>query len=157
MLALYAWLMSQPPVKNSPPMKSHPFPMNVRPSVAALNWLFYEDSEFKPLPSKSASTCAAQGIDSPATADLGNMPSTTCTRPRKGLRPGDARDALIEASDSPTFYVGAAGSRRNRKAINRPNDPCVTSTLPSGWRHTRPDNLQFKRNRTSESVKPREQ
>ena len=53
MLALYAWLMSQPPVKSSPPKTNLPFPMNVRPSVAGWNWLFHDDSEFKPDSSKS--------------------------------------------------------------------------------------------------------
>ena len=54
MLALYAWLMSQPPVRNSPPKTSLPFPMNVRPSVAGWNWLFHDESEFRPDPAQSA-------------------------------------------------------------------------------------------------------
>jgi nicotinate dehydrogenase subunit B len=54
MLALYAYLMSQPAVKHAPPKTSLPFPMNLRPAVAGWNWLFHDDSEFKPDASKSA-------------------------------------------------------------------------------------------------------
>jgi nicotinate dehydrogenase subunit B len=54
MLALYAYLISQPPVKHAPPKTSLPFPMNLRPTVAGWNWLFHDDSEFKPDASKSA-------------------------------------------------------------------------------------------------------
>ncbi|SAK61400.1 gluconate 2-dehydrogenase (acceptor) [Caballeronia fortuita] len=54
MLALYAYLMSQPAVKHTPPKTSLPFPMNLRPAVAGWNWLFHDDSEFKPDASKSA-------------------------------------------------------------------------------------------------------
>jgi nicotinate dehydrogenase subunit B len=54
MLALYAWLMSQPPVKHVPPKTNLPFPMNIRPAVAGWNWLFHDDSPFKPDPSRSA-------------------------------------------------------------------------------------------------------
>lgn len=54
MLALYAWLMSQAPVKNAPPKTNLPFPMNIRASVAGWNWLYHDDSEFKPDPTQSA-------------------------------------------------------------------------------------------------------
>ncbi|SAK72166.1 gluconate 2-dehydrogenase (acceptor) [Caballeronia pedi] len=54
MLALYAYLMSQPPVKHAPPKTSLPFPMNLRPTVAGWNWLFHDDSAFRPDASKSA-------------------------------------------------------------------------------------------------------
>jgi nicotinate dehydrogenase subunit B len=54
MLALYAWLMSQPPVKHAPPKTNLPFPLNLRPAVAGWNWLFHDDSPFKPDPSRPA-------------------------------------------------------------------------------------------------------
>jgi nicotinate dehydrogenase subunit B len=54
MLALYAWLMSQPPVKTTPPKTSLLFPMNLRPSVAGWNFLFHDDAEFKQDPTQSA-------------------------------------------------------------------------------------------------------
>ena len=54
MLALYAYLISQPPVKHAPPKTSLPFPMNLRSTVAGWNWLFHDDSEFEPDASKSA-------------------------------------------------------------------------------------------------------
>ncbi|WP_061147362.1 c-type cytochrome [Caballeronia arvi] len=54
MLALYAYLMSQPPTKHAPPETSLPFPMNLRPAVAGWNWLFHDGSPFKPDTSRSA-------------------------------------------------------------------------------------------------------
>ncbi|WP_321867806.1 c-type cytochrome [Paraburkholderia tropica] len=54
MLALYAWLMSQAPVNHAPPKTNLPFPMNIRSSVAGWNWLYHDDSEFKPDPTQSA-------------------------------------------------------------------------------------------------------
>ncbi len=54
MLALYAYLMSQPAVKSIPPKTNLPFPMNLRPALAGWKWLYHDDSEFEPDASKSA-------------------------------------------------------------------------------------------------------
>ncbi|WP_244285746.1 c-type cytochrome [Caballeronia concitans] len=54
MLALYAYLMSQPAVKNVSPKTKLPFPMSLRPAVAGWNWLYHDDSEFVPDLSKSS-------------------------------------------------------------------------------------------------------
>jgi nicotinate dehydrogenase subunit B len=54
MLALYAWMMSQTPVKNAAPKTKLPFPMSVRPAVAGWNWLFHDDTEYKPDLTQSA-------------------------------------------------------------------------------------------------------
>lgn len=53
-MALYAYLMSQPAVKNSPPKTKLPFPMSVRPLVAGWNWLFLDNRAFLPDETRSA-------------------------------------------------------------------------------------------------------
>jgi nicotinate dehydrogenase subunit B len=54
MMALYAWLMSQPAVRNTPPPTRLPFPLNQRRLVAGWNWLFYDNRTFEPDPQRSA-------------------------------------------------------------------------------------------------------
>lgn len=54
MLALYAWLMSQPAVKQAAPQTRLPFPMNQRRLVAGWNWLFHDDAQYQPDPQQSA-------------------------------------------------------------------------------------------------------
>jgi nicotinate dehydrogenase subunit B len=54
MMALYAWLMSQPAVKQTVPQTQLPFPMNQRRLVAGWNWLFHDDAQYRPDPQKSA-------------------------------------------------------------------------------------------------------
>jgi nicotinate dehydrogenase subunit B len=54
MMALYAWLMSQPAVKQAAPPTRLPFPMNQRRLVAGWNWLFHDDSPYQPDPQQSA-------------------------------------------------------------------------------------------------------
>ncbi|MDR3098271.1 MAG: c-type cytochrome [Paraburkholderia sp.] len=54
MMALYAWLMSQPAVKQTAPQTQLPFPMNQRRLVAGWNWLFHDDAQYRPDPQKSA-------------------------------------------------------------------------------------------------------
>ncbi|WP_322013769.1 c-type cytochrome [Paraburkholderia sp. J12] len=48
MMALYAWLMSQPAVRNVAPETKLPFPMNQRRLVAGWNWLFHDDAPYRP-------------------------------------------------------------------------------------------------------------
>ncbi|CAG9244223.1 MULTISPECIES: c-type cytochrome [Paraburkholderia] len=54
MMALYAYLMSQPSVKQAAPETKLPFPMNQRRLVAGWNWLFHDAREFQPDPQQSA-------------------------------------------------------------------------------------------------------
>ncbi|VVE65312.1 cytochrome C [Pandoraea anapnoica] len=54
MLALYAYLMSQPAVANTPPKTELPFPLNRRRLVAGWNWLYHDTTEYRPDPSQSA-------------------------------------------------------------------------------------------------------
>jgi nicotinate dehydrogenase subunit B len=54
MLALYAYLMSQTPVRSLPPDTRLPFPLNLRSSVAGWNWLFHDARPFVPDPHHSA-------------------------------------------------------------------------------------------------------
>lgn len=54
MMALYAWLMSQPAVKQTVPQTQLPFPMNQRRLVAGWNWLFHDDMQYRPDPQQSA-------------------------------------------------------------------------------------------------------
>ncbi|WP_415913659.1 c-type cytochrome [Paraburkholderia sp. J63] len=54
MMALYAWLMSQPAVSHAVPQTQLPFPMNQRRLVAGWNWLFHDDAQYRPDPQKSA-------------------------------------------------------------------------------------------------------
>ncbi|VWB10784.1 putative cytochrome c [Burkholderia lata] len=54
LLALYAYLMSQPPVKHVPPKTKLPFPLDQRRLVAGWNWLFHDTRPFAPDPSRSA-------------------------------------------------------------------------------------------------------
>jgi nicotinate dehydrogenase subunit B len=55
MTALYAYLMSQPAIENSPPQTRLPFPLNQRALVAGWNALYLKQGEFKPDPARSAS------------------------------------------------------------------------------------------------------
>ncbi|MDR8727372.1 c-type cytochrome [Burkholderia pseudomultivorans] len=54
LLALYAYLMSQPPVKHVPPKTKLPFPLDRRRLLAGWNWLFHDARPFTPDPSRSA-------------------------------------------------------------------------------------------------------
>ncbi|NML97831.1 c-type cytochrome [Paraburkholderia sp. RP-4-7] len=54
MMALYAYLMSQAPVKNAPPKTNLPFPLNQRRLVAGWNWLFHDTRPFVPDETRSA-------------------------------------------------------------------------------------------------------
>ncbi|HGL6715871.1 c-type cytochrome [Burkholderia contaminans] len=54
LLALYAYLMSQPPVKHVPPKTKLPFPLDQRRLVAGWNWLFHDARPFAPDPARSA-------------------------------------------------------------------------------------------------------
>ncbi|MEB2610827.1 cytochrome c [Burkholderia cenocepacia] len=54
LLALYAYLMSQPPVKHVPPRTKLPFPLDQRRLVAGWNWLFHDARPFAPDPARSA-------------------------------------------------------------------------------------------------------
>ncbi|WP_126284018.1 cytochrome c [Burkholderia stagnalis] len=54
MLALYAYLMSQPAVKHTPPKTKLPFPLDQRRLVAGWNWLFHDAQPFAPAPDRSA-------------------------------------------------------------------------------------------------------
>ncbi|WP_423394767.1 c-type cytochrome [Burkholderia sp. LMG 21824] len=54
LLALYAYLMSQPPVKHVPPKTKLPFPLDQRRLVAGWNWLFHDARPFVPDPARSA-------------------------------------------------------------------------------------------------------
>ncbi|OMG75157.1 cytochrome c [Burkholderia ubonensis] len=54
LLALYAYLMSQPAVKHTPPKTKLPFPLDQRRLVAGWNWLFHDAEPFAPAPDRSA-------------------------------------------------------------------------------------------------------
>lgn len=54
MMALYAYLMSQAPVRNAPPKTNLPFPLNQRRLVAGWNWLFHDARPFVPDETRSA-------------------------------------------------------------------------------------------------------
>ncbi|WP_176045828.1 c-type cytochrome [Burkholderia sp. BCC1644] len=54
LLALYAYLMSQPPVKHVPPKTKLPFPLDQRRLVAGWNWLYHDTRPFAPDPARSA-------------------------------------------------------------------------------------------------------
>lgn len=53
MQALYAYLMSQPPVTSTPPANSMSFPFNLRPLMAGWNTLFLKRGEFQPVAGRS--------------------------------------------------------------------------------------------------------
>ncbi|WP_225033692.1 c-type cytochrome [Paraburkholderia sp. XV] len=54
MMALYAYLMSQPAVQHAAPETKLPFPMNQRRLVAGWNWLFHDAREYQPDAQQSA-------------------------------------------------------------------------------------------------------
>ncbi|WP_175806987.1 cytochrome c [Burkholderia metallica] len=54
LLALYAYLMSQPAVKHAPPKTTLPFPLDRRRLVAGWNWLYHDARPFAPDPARSA-------------------------------------------------------------------------------------------------------
>ncbi|ALX13641.1 cytochrome C [Burkholderia cepacia JBK9] len=54
LLALYAYLMSQPAVKHVPPKTKLPFPLDQRRLVAGWNWLYHDTRPFAPDPARSA-------------------------------------------------------------------------------------------------------
>lgn len=54
MLALYAYLMSQPAVRSVPPRTRLAFPLNARPLLAGWKALFHDDSAYRPDASRSA-------------------------------------------------------------------------------------------------------
>ncbi|MBI2226628.1 MAG: cytochrome c, partial [Betaproteobacteria bacterium] len=52
--SLYAFLMTREPVRAETPANQLPFPLNLRPLIAAWKWLFFEPSRFEPDPAQSA-------------------------------------------------------------------------------------------------------
>ncbi|CAG9201570.1 Cytochrome c, class I [Paraburkholderia caribensis] len=54
MMALYAYLMSQPAVQHTAPETKLPFPMNQRRLVAGWNWLFHDARAYQPDAQESA-------------------------------------------------------------------------------------------------------
>jgi nicotinate dehydrogenase subunit B len=54
MTALYAYLMSQPAVKSTPPETRLPFPLNQRGLMAGWNALYLKQGEYQPDPARSA-------------------------------------------------------------------------------------------------------
>ncbi|MBW4025277.1 MAG: c-type cytochrome [Proteobacteria bacterium] len=52
--AIYAYLMTLPPVRDRVPPPQLPFPLNVRPVMAGWNLLFFHEGRFKPKPDRSA-------------------------------------------------------------------------------------------------------
>ncbi|WP_109477078.1 c-type cytochrome [Paraburkholderia sp. C35] len=54
MMALYAYLMSEPAVKQAAPETKLPFPLNQRRLVAGWNWMFHDEREYQPDPQQSA-------------------------------------------------------------------------------------------------------
>ncbi|WP_233471113.1 cytochrome c [Paraburkholderia caribensis] len=54
MMALYAYLMSQPAVQHAAPETKLPFPMNQRRLVAGWNWLFHDARAYQPDAQQSA-------------------------------------------------------------------------------------------------------
>ncbi|MGN6581825.1 MAG: c-type cytochrome [Bordetella sp.] len=53
MQALYAYLMSQPPVRSDPPTTRLAFPFNLRPAIAGWNLLFHDNRVYRPDPAQS--------------------------------------------------------------------------------------------------------
>ncbi|ARP94947.1 cytochrome [Bordetella genomosp. 13] len=53
MQALYAYLMSQPAVRHTPPETRLAFPYNLRPLMAGWNLLFHDDKVYRPDPTQS--------------------------------------------------------------------------------------------------------
>tara|TARA_R110000850_G_scaffold277152_1_gene424967 strand:- start:111396 stop:114194 length:2799 start_codon:yes stop_codon:yes gene_type:complete len=53
MQSLYAYLMTQPAVKHTPPKTELAFPYNARPLMAGWNTLFHENARFEPDPTKT--------------------------------------------------------------------------------------------------------
>src|SRR5690606_20209239 len=53
MEALYAHLMSEPPVKSTPPETDLPFPFNIRPLMAGWNLLFLDRDRLEAVPEES--------------------------------------------------------------------------------------------------------
>jgi nicotinate dehydrogenase subunit B len=54
LMALYAYLMTQPAVQHEPPATKLAFPFSVRPLMAGWNGLFHDAAPFKPQPQQSA-------------------------------------------------------------------------------------------------------
>lgn len=54
LMALYAFLMTQPAVASQPPATQLAFPFNVRPLLAGWNALFHDPAPFQPQPQRSA-------------------------------------------------------------------------------------------------------
>jgi mono/diheme cytochrome c family protein len=52
--AIYAFLMTRPPVRNAVPPPRLPFPLNIRLVMAGWNLLYFKDRRFKPDPGRSA-------------------------------------------------------------------------------------------------------
>ena len=53
MQALYAYLMSRPPVRSEPPKTRLAFPYNLRPALAGWNLLFHDNRVYRPDPAQS--------------------------------------------------------------------------------------------------------
>jgi len=53
MQALYAYLMSRPPVRSEPPKTQLAFPFSLRPAIAGWNLLFHDNRVYQPDPTQS--------------------------------------------------------------------------------------------------------
>lgn len=111
--ALYAYLMSQPPVKYSPPETALSFPFNIRQGIVTWNWLFLKPGELKTDSSKSAEWQRGEYL----TEGLGHC--SACHSPRNlmfgekggkdhltgGVAEGWTAPSLVANSDAPLKWT----------------------------------------------------
>jgi mono/diheme cytochrome c family protein len=89
--ALYAYFMTQPPVRATPPANTIPFPLNVRALQEAWKILFFRSGRYRTDPSKSAKWNRGAYL-SEGLSDCGG-----CHTPRNLLGAEKARDAYAGA------------------------------------------------------------
>ncbi|VVE07252.1 cytochrome C [Pandoraea iniqua] len=115
MLALYAYLMSQPAVANTPPKTALPFPLNQRRLVAGWNWLYHDTTEYRPDPAQS--TLWNRGrylVDGAGHCGACHTPRNMlgAEREKLYLRGGEAEGwrapPLVASADAPVPWTEAA-------------------------------------------------
>ncbi|HET7730037.1 MAG TPA: cytochrome c [Usitatibacter sp.] len=102
--ALYAYLMSQPPVRSTPPANELPFPFNVRAGLALWKMLFLREGPVPPDPAKDPALARGEYL----VEGLGHCGS--CHSPRNALY-AEKRGRAYDGGDLEGWHAYAINAR----------------------------------------------
>jgi len=124
--ALYAFIMTRAPVKARPPRNGLVFPANIRPLLAAWNWLYLDERRFVPDATQNAEwNRGAYLVEGLAHCGACHTPRNAAgaEKRRERFAGGDAEGwhapGLLAASPAPIAWTGDALFRYLRSGFDR--------------------------------------